>query len=132
MQIYCIFLYLHTIKFQWQSKGQSFIFLKYFHHEWIKLHLLYLYNTFSAVMVLWFLLLVFHIITSCSVLEVNAPVLWAVDISGYFLLRRKELHISEDFSLCSVSIYCSEGKIKLFVVMRCPLFPFCSSAVHAP
>jgi len=66
-----------------------------------------------VVMDLWFLLLVLHIITSCSALGVNELMiqfhgLWIVPAT---CLRREELHLPEDCSLFCYRPH-SEGKIK--------------------
>jgi len=67
---------------------------------------------YTSARVLWFLLLVFHIITSCRALGVNAPILWIFDSSGYSSLRREGgLHISEDCSLfCSCFLFRGKDK----------------------
>ena len=72
---HCKFIaYFYTLtlsSFSHSIKGSSLYFWNIFTMNEVKLHLLYLYNTFSSVMVLWFLLSVFHIITSCSALGVK-------------------------------------------------------------
>ncbi len=45
-------------------------------------------------------------------LKSSCSVSWYVYISGYLVHRREELHLLEDFQ-CSISIFHSEGKIKL-------------------
>ena len=69
-------------------------------------------HTCKAVMILWFLLLLFYIITSCSALGVKELMLQFQVPSSQ---KRTTYYIPQRTLRCSVSIFCSEQKIKLHV-----------------
>ena len=77
-------------------------------------------------MVLWFLLSVLHIITSCSALEVIELMLqfhWSLIVLG-IPVSEENNYVSQRAAHCSASVFHSEGKIKLLADHETPLFPF--------
>jgi len=62
-------------------------------------HDLFVVRNFIDVMVLWFLLSVFHIIPSCKGLGVEEVMPPSMDwwFPGYLVLRKEEVHTAEDF-----------------------------------
>ena len=80
-----------------------------------------------SVMVLWFLLSVLHIITSCSAMDVKELMLQFHGLSivpGIPVSEEKKNYISQRIFHCSVSIFHSEGKIKLLASHKTPFFFF--------
>jgi len=77
-------------------------------------------------MVLWFLLWVLHIITSCSALEVIELMLqfhWSLIVLG-IPVSEENNYVSQRAAHCSASVFHSEGKIKLLAGHKMSPFPF--------